>query len=368
MGDQIRLSTAAPRNPQKTRPYDREFSQHLTDHNIHTRSSSSEADLTELREALAVQLPSVYYSAQEFINIRSQCLSAQNEEDVMKILWTIAGPDDIGHPSAMKTQFNNLAAIADETALAEPDLYYGARPEEVSRQLRNELDKLIVPSNWKNRPVVPNFFVEVKGPSGAESVAEQQARIDGALGCRAMHSIRTYGMVESNEYDGKPYAFSCTLTSTTLVLYAHHISGPAAWGDLPHYFMTAIDQWALWPDVESLCRAVTAFRNVRLLAKKYRDIFIRAANARVPAKASIPRPPGGLEIPHAYDTSPLPQTLWVGRRSQQQSQVSADAVSDDPQRRPKRKRVKRSSSIKGNSPKRPALLIHLKRSGSLEDP
>lgn len=45
----------------------------------------------------------------------------------------------------------------------------------------------------------------VKGPFGSAGVATQQARYDGAIGSRAMHSLQNYG-VEEAEYDGKgPY-------------------------------------------------------------------------------------------------------------------------------------------------------------------
>jgi hypothetical protein len=328
---------------EKISPYDHNFGQHLTDHNIYTRAVSEKPDLTELRAALATQLPSVHFSDEEFRNFRSLCLGARDKPEVTKILWTLIDTYDEGHPYALKTEFDNLAKLTDETlAPAVPDVYYGARPKEVAFKVRKELDEFIVPSAWKDRPAAPNFFVEVQSPCGTDFVTEQRARIAGAFGCRAIHSLQNYGRMGSDEYDGKPYVFSWTMTSMALILHAHHVTAPAVCGELPHYHMTMIDLYSLWTDIESLCRAATAFGNVRDLAKKYRDIFIRAANARVQAQVSIPRLPGGSATQH------------VGHGPQQQSQLSVDVAADNPSRRPKRKRGQRSSSIEGNSSKRPA--------------
>lgn len=70
-----------------------------------------------------------------------------------------------------------------------PDRYFGARPEQLDRQIRDELNDQIIPSTQHDFPMAPNFFLAVKGPDGSASVAKKQACYDGALGARGMHSL-----------------------------------------------------------------------------------------------------------------------------------------------------------------------------------
>lgn len=56
----------------------------------------------------------------------------------------------------------------------------------------------------QDKPLAPSFFMEVKGPDGSAAVATRQARYDGALGSRAIHSLQNYNE-EEPLYDGTPY-------------------------------------------------------------------------------------------------------------------------------------------------------------------
>ena len=49
--------------------------------------------------------------------------------------------------------------------LGNPDCFYGARPEQLNRRIRNELNGLIVSSIQEDLLVVPDFFIAVKLPS-----------------------------------------------------------------------------------------------------------------------------------------------------------------------------------------------------------
>ncbi|KAH8659395.1 hypothetical protein BGZ61DRAFT_465310 [Ilyonectria robusta] len=58
----------------------------------------------------------------------------------------------------------NLDHLTDGTHVcAKPDLYYGARPEQLHRQVRRQLRGLVILSMQDDLSVVPNNFVEVKG-------------------------------------------------------------------------------------------------------------------------------------------------------------------------------------------------------------
>ncbi len=136
--------------------------------------------------------------------------------------------------------------------------------------------------------MAPNFFLEAKGPDGSAAVATSQARYDGALGARGMHSLQNYG-TEEPTYDGKAYTYSSTYHNTLLQMYAHHVTAPAAPGGRPEYHMTQVKTVAMTEDRDAFVQGATAFRNLRDLAKTHRDNFIQAANARLP-NATMPPP------------------------------------------------------------------------------
>lgn len=93
--------------------------------------------------------------------------------------------------------FTNLDHLTDGTLVpGNPDIYYGARPEQLDRRVRNELSGHITPSTQDDLPLAPNFFVAVKGPDGSLAVVGRQASYDGALGARSMHSLQSYGQEE----------------------------------------------------------------------------------------------------------------------------------------------------------------------------
>lgn len=90
--------------------------------------------------------------------------------------------------------FINLDHLTDGTLIpSNPDIYYGARPEQLNRRVRDELSSYIIPLTQTDLPVAPNFFLAVKGPDGSAAVAKRQASYDGALGARGIHILRSYG-------------------------------------------------------------------------------------------------------------------------------------------------------------------------------
>jgi hypothetical protein len=131
-----------------------------------------------------------------------------------------------------------------------------------------------------DKPAVPNWFLEIKGPNGIPAVATRQARYDGAIGARAIHSLQNYGE-EEPVYDGNAYTYSSTYQTGRLKLYAHHVTAPTAPGERPEYHMTQVKASDMTEDREAFVKGATAFRNARDLAQRHRDRFIQEANARV---------------------------------------------------------------------------------------
>ncbi|KAK7404174.1 hypothetical protein QQX98_010048 [Neonectria punicea] len=267
-----------------TTPYNRGFEQHLTDHGVHQIYSSKEPDLEEAMAAIAVPRSSLSpskFSDSAFKTFRESNARAKDEDDVKAdVIPTISGPRQANHLLARNTVFGNLEPLTDGTlAPANPDIYYGAYPDELDRSIRDELAGHIIPSTMEDKPMAPNFFLEVKGPDGSLAVATRQARYDGATGARAIHSLQNYGG-EEPQYDGQAHTYSSIYHGGQLQLFAHHVTAPTTEGGRPEYHMTQVDTWGMTGNIDSFRRGATAFRNARDLAKRHRDGFIQAANAR----------------------------------------------------------------------------------------
>lgn len=377
------LPTTATAKSKKSTAYDRDFDLHLTEHLVHPVYSSQEPDLKEVMAAVAVPRPSLspsQFSDSAFKAFRASNARAKDEDEVLAdVMPTILGPSQASRYCARNTVFTNLDPLTDDTIAApKPDIYYGAYPEQLARSTRNEIAGHILPSTMLNKPMAPNFFIEVKGPDGKPAVATRQARYDGAIGSRAMHSLQNYG-VEEPEYDGKAHAFSSTYHAGTgtLQLYAHHVTAPTIEGGRPEYHMTEVNGWQMTGNRDTFVEGARALRNTLDLSERCRSDFIRAANVRAqitagqerttaeiqPLEDSIdelaPSPPRYTsQTRHELAFSP-PGYLYEGDDSQDPSAVdpptsltTSFASSFDPhQGRPKRQRSPRSDAVEGYTSK-----------------
>jgi hypothetical protein len=118
----------------------------------------------------------------------------------------------------------NLDPLTDGTLKpGNPDIYYGARPEQLSRKVRDELGGQIIPSTQHDLPLAPSFFLAVKGPDGSAAVAKRQACYDGALGARGMHSLQSYGQGEP-VYNINASTITSIYHDGTLKMYTSHVA------------------------------------------------------------------------------------------------------------------------------------------------
>ncbi|EEQ85131.2 uncharacterized protein BDCG_08400 [Blastomyces dermatitidis ER-3] len=172
----------------------------------------------------------------------------------------------------------NLAPLTDGTlAQAKSDHFYGARPEQLDCQICNKLSDHIIPSTQDDLPMVPNFFLEAKGPDGSLAVATRQACYDGALGARGMHALQSYQQ-DGSTYDNNAYTLTSTYHGGTLKLYTTHLTEPEGLGRHPEYIMTQLKGWSMTSDPGTFRHGASAYRNARDWAKERRDEFIMAAN------------------------------------------------------------------------------------------
>ena len=183
--------------------------------------------------------------------------------------------------------FNNLDPLTNSSIKpGNPDVYYGARPEELSKTVRNDLGGRIIPSTQDELPVAPNFFVAAKGPDGSLTVAGKQACYDGALGARGMNSLHSYPQAEPI-YDNNARTITSIYHGGTLKMYTSHVAPPSSPEGRPRYYMTHLDFFAMAGTPEKFREGLRAYRNGWDWAKEQRDELIERANERADSNAAV---------------------------------------------------------------------------------
>ena len=219
---------------------------------------------------------------------------ARNEDEVMAhVLPTIVG--EPRYPSGQNVRFGNLDPLADGLVVPQPDYYEGEDIGPGSRQLRDQLNKSIVPSNHEDYPFLPNFFTEAKGRDGTIGVAQRQAAHDGAVGARAMHRTENHGR-RQERFDNKARTLSSILDGAGhLDIFSHHVSKPTRRGALPQTHMTPLRSYSLTDNPETFRQGVGAYRNASDYAHHHRTETIKNAHRR-----------SGIVTPRPLSISPRP--------------------------------------------------------------
>lgn len=177
-------------------------------------------------------------------------------------------------------QFANLDHLTDGTLVpGNPDIYYGARPEQLHRRVRDELSGHIIPSTHDDLPIVPNFFLAAKGPDGSLAVASKQASYDGSLGARGMQSLLSYGQAEPVT-NNNAYTITSIYHGGQLKMYTSHAIMSTSPDSQPEYHMHQLNTWGLTGNIETFRQGAGAYRNLRDWAKEQRDGAIKRANER----------------------------------------------------------------------------------------
>lgn len=304
--------------------YDGNYEQHLIDNNVFPTDRGHRAVNHQDWEEVLIQpraSPS-RSSDRSYKSFREAATDARDEVEVM----SNAFPKLVGkskYASGLNVPFGNLDYITEKIVVPQPDWYQGESAGEGNRTLRGLLDKAIVPSKRKERPFLPTYFAEAKGPDGSFIVAKRQACLDGALGSRVVHSLQSLG--GTGAYDGKAYAASAIYHGEgDLKLYTHHMTQPRGPGTLPHTHMTRIKAGNLTDSPQSFREVRTAFRNVGDKTHEYRVQFINEANRR---NGIVSPPP-----PTSISTStrrPLSCQAPVEESSDSDSHNSSEEDSDD---------------------------------------
>ena len=282
-------NTTVPKETTSSRPKDLNYQQKLIDSNVlphgyqypdgHKPPLPQNWD--EINRRLAQRRPSLSPSA--FLEEKFQAFVEKNNcafnEDAVKDSELPAMLEAMGaSDGAFKNiLFTNIDPITDNIAYAKPDYYYGAQPEQIHQDVRDQLSKNIVPSKHSHLPTVPNFFLEAKGPDGSLPEARRQALHDGAIGARAMQSIQSYGKSEP-VYDNNAYTISSTYQNGLLQIYSHYTSQPHGHRKRPEYYMHRLGAYAMMNSIETFLDGAKAFKNARDLTTEHRNAAIVRAN------------------------------------------------------------------------------------------
>lgn len=86
--------------------------------------------------------------------------------------------------------FTNLDPLTDGTLKpGKPDIDHGARAEQLSRKVHDELGGQGILLTQDELPIAPNFFLAEKGQDESALVAKRQHCYNRALGARSTHSL-----------------------------------------------------------------------------------------------------------------------------------------------------------------------------------
>ena len=280
-------------NTESSGPYSRNFQQKLIDGGIYPdeyeypegRVLPEPGNLEEINQRLAQPRPSLspsHFSNEKFKQFKRADAHVSKENKATKtVIPIIEGKITDDKCVEGEVLFTNLKPLTnDMLTAAKPDLYYGARPEQLDRRVRDELSGHIIPSTQDDLPIAPNFFLAAKGPDGTAAVARRQACYDGALGARGMHSLQSYGEDEP-VHNNNAYAITSIYSDGQLKMYTSHPTQPTSPKGRPEYCMTQLNTWGMTGNLDTFRQGASAYRNARDWAKEQRDEAIRLANDRV---------------------------------------------------------------------------------------
>ncbi|KAL6796158.1 hypothetical protein GGI42DRAFT_362192 [Trichoderma sp. SZMC 28013] len=173
-------------------------------------------------------------------------------------------------------ELDNLTPLVEGVEVVlQPDYFDGAPFTAINRQVRDALGGIIIPSKPIGAPVLPNFFLEVRRPSGNAVTTKTEACYYGACGARSMHALQNYGRDGTTEYNGDAYSFSSTYINGLLKIYAHFIVGPDDTGEaLPAYHMVELKAFNMTSTYQGFIDGCAAFQNARELAAEFRKGLI----------------------------------------------------------------------------------------------
>ena len=286
----MNLNRSGPQRTKNSTPYDANFQQKLIDAGVYPPgyqypngpTPAKPDNWQEIHHRLTQPRPSLTpsnFSEEEHTKFVQADYHAATESQVLySVIPTIEGKMKNDRYVTGNVLFTNLDPLTDDgLARAKPDIYYGARPEQVDRRVRDELSGHIIPSQRDDLPISPNFFLEAKHPDESLAVANRQANHNIVLGQRGMDSLLAYG--QDQPALNQANAITSTYHGGRLKIYTVH-STPTGPGGRPEYHMNQLRSFAMTDTPNSFREGAAACRNARDWAGEQRNKAIMQANER----------------------------------------------------------------------------------------
>ncbi|MCJ1394135.1 hypothetical protein MMC18_007013 [Xylographa bjoerkii] len=240
----------------------------------------------EIKRRLVQPRPSLSpsgYPEEVYQNFVEADAGAFNEDAVKDtVLPAMLEAMDASRCASKNILLTNIDLITGDIVHAKPDYYYGARPEQIHPHVCKGLSKHIIPSNHIHLPAAPNFFLEAKGLDGSPAVAKRQACHDGAIGARAMQSLRSFGQSEP-VYDNNAYTISTIYYNGALKMYGHSVAQPNGPGTRPDYYMHQLRFFVMTDTADSFSQGAITFKNAMDLTEEYRNDAITKGSTKTGA-------------------------------------------------------------------------------------
>ena len=132
-------------------------------------------------------------------------------------------------------------------------------------------------------PILPNFFVEAKGPDGSAAEIKRQITQDLGVGARGMLQMQHYE-AGNKSYDENAHTLGSTFHDGALKIYSCHPTAPTAPGGRPNYHVYQVTSFAMTDTPESFRKGATAYRNGQNWAEEQRNAAIERVRNRVEAR------------------------------------------------------------------------------------
>lgn len=271
----IKTTTNTTKTTESSGSYSRNFQQKLIDGGIYSdeyeypddRVPPKPDNLKEINQKLTQSRPSLspsHFFNEKFKEFKRADAHVFKENKAIKtVIPIIEGKITDDKCVEGEVLFTNLKPLtSDMLTAAKPDLYYGARLEQLDRRVRDEISDHIIPSTQDDLPIASNFFLAAKGPDGTAAVAKKQACYDGALGARGIHNLQSYGEGQP-VYDNKAYTITSIYSDGQFKMYTSHPTQPTGPGGRPEYCMNQLGAYAMTHNQEIFRQEATAYRNAR---------------------------------------------------------------------------------------------------------
>lgn len=160
-----------------------------------------------------------------------------------------------------------------------PDIAAGLPPEDIDIKIRREIGAYVLTTNG-DTPALVNSFTELKGPRGKEKTGLEQAAYDGAAGTRAMHKMRSFGLLAEPEPDGNARTFVTSYMQGTTTFYASHMLPPVRGTTTGSYYTYPLGGEFSLGSAAQFRASITSYRNLQDIAASERQAALQLAHAQ----------------------------------------------------------------------------------------